>query len=263
MPFVSKLFLWKKRTLYLGEYSQPIRFVQPASSIGFSLGEPFKFQIDADTTLETRSFLLRPGQAVSGPPQDSPIAFCMLDPMGVDYAALAPQMTQQVADIRYDIENEDHYISRFQTLYQEDLNESECYQQLCDILHNKSTPPPSYDKRVERVIELIQSQVADNVSADDLAKAVGISTPHLLQLFRDQVGAPIRRYRLWHRLFCATQEIARTKNLTQGALAAGFSDTAHFNRTFRRMLGLTPTHLLAQPNGLKIYIEEQEPTTLV
>jgi len=77
----------------------------------------------------------------------------------------------------------------------------------------------------------------------ELATAVGLSPSRLAHLFRAQTGLPVRRYLLWLRLGDALQQLAHGVSLTTAAHAAGFADSAHFSRTFRAMLGITPSAL--------------------
>jgi hypothetical protein len=91
------------------------------------------------------------------------------------------------------------------------------------------------DRRVARVVEALR---APTVELPDLA----ISAGHLQELFVRDIGAPIRRVRLWHRLMRALP-LFMTTDATTAAHAAGFSDLAHFSRTCRRMLGYSPTTL--------------------
>ncbi len=57
------------------------------------------------------------------------------------------------------------------------------------------------------------------------------------------MGIPIRRYVLWERLLLAIQQLTGGVTLTEAAHWAGFSDSAHFSRTFTRMFGLSPSLL--------------------
>jgi len=56
-------------------------------------------------------------------------------------------------------------------------------------------------------------------------------------LFVEQTGLPFRTYLLWRRLMRGLEAFASGASLTDAALGAGFSDSAHFSRTFRRMFG--------------------------
>ncbi|MNR25542.1 DNA-binding transcriptional regulator AraC [compost metagenome] len=96
-----------------------------------------------------------------------------------------------------------------------------------------------------------QNNVPIKINA--LASKVFISSSRLIHLFTDQVGIPIRKYMLWRKLLLALQEMITTKNMTQAALKAGFSDAPHFNRTFKRMFGLNPSSLLKNSQIIQAY----------
>jgi len=65
-----------------------------------------------------------------------------------------------------------------------------------------------------------------------------------MHLFTKSVGVPLRPYVLWLRLQCGARALALGKSVADAAHAAGFSDAAHFTRTFRRMIGATPRQIL-------------------
>jgi len=250
----AKLYLGVKRTLFIGEINEPVKSIQPASTITFSLDKPIKLIYGNDKKeIETRSFLLPPDKDIIINSNDSPVAVCMLDPLGSDYAALSTLMRKNDEPVKFDIENESSYISEFKKFYYEELTLEKVDQYFSEIFSGHIEHIHKIDPRVVKVIELIQLHVEENVSTEYFANEIGVSSPRLVQLFREQVGIPIRRYRLWHRLFCATRKFGITKSLSTGAHAAGFSDAAHFNRTFKRMMGMAPSKWLSQPNGIKIY----------
>ena len=106
--------------------------------------------------------------------------------------------------------------------------------------------PPSIDHRVERVLRDLPNRLAEAraVSLDAVAASVGLSPSRFLHLFTTSVGVPLRPYVLWLRLQCGARELARGRSVADAAYAAGFSDAAHFTRTFRRMMGATPRQVL-------------------
>lgn len=76
------------------------------------------------------------------------------------------------------------------------------------------------------------------------ARHARLSPSRLSHLFRAEVGLPFRRYVLWARLRRAAEAAARGASMTECAVIAGFSDGAHFSRTFRRHFGLSPSVVL-------------------
>jgi AraC-like DNA-binding protein len=70
-----------------------------------------------------------------------------------------------------------------------------------------------------------------------------LSPSRFMHAFTESVGVPIRPYILWLRLQRAACDLIDGATVTSAAHRAGFSDAAHLTRTFRRMLGATPSQL--------------------
>ena len=98
---------------------------------------------------------------------------------------------------------------------------------------------------VNRVLKYLRERlgVSDDVSLKTLAGISGLSQSRFMHVFTESVRVPLRRYILWLRLQQASCELMDGVSVTKAAHSAGFSDAAHLTRTFRRMLGTTPTDL--------------------
>jgi len=103
---------------------------------------------------------------------------------------------------------------------------------------------PELDPRVRGVLDALRVAPDRRASIAQVAGAVSLSAGRLAHLFKQEVGVPIRRYLLWLRLGDALSEMSTGRSLTEAAHAAGFADSSHLTRTFRRMLGLPPSALL-------------------
>lgn len=95
------------------------------------------------------------------------------------------------------------------------------------------------DPRVGEVLRLISA--VDEPRLAEVAAAVGLSAERCRHLFRDAMGLPLRRYRLWRRVLEGAQQCMDGATGTTSAYASGFADSAHFSRTFRQTFGLTPS----------------------
>ena len=80
-------------------------------------------------------------------------------------------------------------------------------------------------------------------SLRELAASVQLSEGRLMHAFTESVGIPLRPYLAWLRVQRGVVAIATGASLTRAAHEAGFSDAAHMSRTFRKMLGLTPSDI--------------------
>jgi AraC-like DNA-binding protein len=85
--------------------------------------------------------------------------------------------------------------------------------------------------------------VFDDLSLKTLAGVAGLSPSRFMHAFTESVGVPVRPYILWLRLQRAACDLKDGASVTTAAHRAGFSDAAHMTRTFRRMLGATPSDL--------------------
>jgi AraC-like DNA-binding protein len=135
-------------------------------------------------------------------------------------------------------------LARWRTRLGENLNERRIDRWARMELLRKRTPVKIHPK-VQRVIKYLQERVgmADDFSLKTLAEISGLSQTRFMHVFTESVGVPLRPYILWLRLQCASCDLIRGQTVTQAAHNAGFADAAHLTRTFRRMLGTSPTEL--------------------
>jgi len=258
LSYAAQLYLWKRRTLYIGKFEEPIDVSQAAATLTISLDEPFTFITeDMDIPVHTHSLILPAGCSATLDTKNALVANCNLDALGRDYFNLFTYAQSAHNKIGFNLCEEALLVKCFSHLFCSELNS----QQACEYLESKLNPIDIssineyvVDARIEKIIELIQSRVNDNMSGEALAEAVNLSIPRLAQLFKQQTGIPIRRYRLWHRLYLTAQYVGQGKNLTDAALEAGFTDSSHFNHTFRSMLGMTPSFILSQVKKTRIVI---------
>lgn len=95
-----------------------------------------------------------------------------------------------------------------------------------------------------RAIQFIERTLDGVPRLDDAAATLGLSPTRLTHVFSAEVGIPFRRFVLWTRIKRAVAAFQARNDLTASAIAAGFSDAAHFSRTFRSMFGLSPSLVL-------------------
>ncbi len=269
----ARLYLWARRTLYIGTIPEPVSLNQAAPTLLLSFDGTFLCDVPStEQRFETKCLLIPAGKKINLDIKGSRAANCNLDPMFEDYAELAPRFKQHTDGFYYDIDDYGHFSAVLRDLGNKPLSSTEAYAKL-DALINEplavadsslaaNRPAkvirPVPDARIIHVIELIQSNINCNLTVEALAESVGLSTARLMQLFKANTGIPIRRYRQWHRLYRAGVLLGRGSNLTDAALQAGFTDSSHFSNTFKDIMGMSPTSVFLQPGGIKIIPPEAE-----
>ena len=98
------------------------------------------------------------------------------------------------------------------------------------------------DSRIEKVTLCIRSKPDTRLA--DLLGICGLSESRLIHLFKKETGTTIRRYILWCRMQRALRLMAFGSTLKQSAKQSGFTDAAHFSRTFVSMHGIAPSLIL-------------------
>jgi len=248
------LYLWDKRTFYLSPFAEPLQLSQAAAMLLLSLDGELHIRC-RQHELRCRSALLPAGLDLWVDSGGSRVAICYLDVFGEDRALLAPRMGGHAGQVQFALDGEAGWIARFHQLHCASAAPEQVWQALETLINPDGVVPPGFarDPRVVHAVELIKADVACNRSIEHLAEQVGLSVPRLTQLFRQHIGIPIRRYRQWHRLFVTSVGVARGMNLTEAAMAAGFTDSAHFSHTFRAIIGMSPSAALAQPRGMRLF----------
>jgi AraC-like DNA-binding protein len=90
-------------------------------------------------------------------------------------------------------------------------------------------------------IALMEANVEEPLTADDLARLIGVSRRHLERLFKQHLGTVPSRYYLDIRLQRARKLLRETAHsLLQVALMCGFSSGSHFSTTYSSIYGIAP-----------------------
>ena len=103
---------------------------------------------------------------------------------------------------------------------------------------------------VRQAMACIHTRYTESLSREDIAGHIGISADYLTDCFRQELGITpmiyLRRYRIRQ-----ARELLETSDLSimQIALDVGFSESAHFTRTFQREVGMTPRAYRIEKRG--------------
>ncbi|MEK6797028.1 MAG: AraC family transcriptional regulator [Spirochaetota bacterium] len=91
--------------------------------------------------------------------------------------------------------------------------------------------------------ELIESQIAANISIKDISKALSLSPNYLSQMFRKAGELPCGKYIQERRLIRAYQMIKEnpTMKIREVAESLGYTDELYFSRVFAKRFSLAPS----------------------
>jgi AraC-like DNA-binding protein len=110
------------------------------------------------------------------------------------------------------------------------------------VLHAGVEPVPLGRERgpVARVRDVIEQRYAEPLTLSELAEVAGLSTHHLIRVFRAEIGLTPHAYVVDVRVRRA-QDLLRAGLLpAEVALRVGFADQAHLTRAFKARIGAAP-----------------------
>tara|TARA_R110001592_G_scaffold291131_2_gene560464 strand:- start:72673 stop:73461 length:789 start_codon:yes stop_codon:yes gene_type:complete len=234
-------------SLYLGKLERHFKKSNITPTLLISLEDDLELlNTQGEAIARSKSFLISSGSDISIDTHNAKIAMCFLDDLGRNFDSLAPKMKNKIENKKQSI--------YFDCKFNEEILEHAMYidskrpshAEVSDILNiwlNKNIHKHRhlYDERVVKAVSLIKDYPHLNMSVAEIAGKVSLSVPRLIQIFKQATGTPIRRFRLWQRILVTAEKLSLGMTLTDAAIAAGFSDYAHFSRTYRELSGGNPS----------------------
>jgi AraC family transcriptional regulator len=99
---------------------------------------------------------------------------------------------------------------------------------------------PGY--RLKRVLDYIADSLEGNISLSQLAAIAGMSPHYFSELFKQSTGHAPHNYVLVQRIERAKQKLRDPeRSIIDAGLDAGFQNSSHFARMFRKLVGTTPS----------------------
>lgn len=164
-----------------------------------------------------------------------PMAFLYLDPLGDGRVPIAPEQLEQGRCLLMQQASGIRLAAAFAAFGVD------------------GTPPR--DARIAQVVREIERRPDAFHRLQDAAALACLSPSRFRARFGQEVGLPFRRYRLWRRMAAVIRGVAAGANLTESALQAGFSSSAHLSFAFKQMFGLAARDILAL--GVAIEVSDE------
>jgi AraC-like DNA-binding protein len=230
----SKLYITKGLSFFIGTIEETSKHNHNALQVTLSVNKEFIVEFD-DATIHTKSIIIN---------------------SNCNHKLIGRNGNQ----ILISIENESFYSRAFQSLlekksYKEILidptflqniereirekkNLSKTLEKIISYFDIKFHKVSNIDERIKKVISFIDTVEEKKVTIKNLSNLVSLSESRLQHLFKSQIGMSIKRFLQWKKLVDGIHIIAKGKDFTYAAYEAGFSDSAHMSRTFKRMFGI-------------------------
>jgi AraC family transcriptional regulator len=115
--------------------------------------------------------------------------------------------------------------------------------------------------RLRRITEFVDAKMENELSLDEMAESVGLSTAHFARMFRKSTGETPHQFVLRQRLERAKAMLrAPDARVLDVAVACGFKTQQHFAQVFRDLWGVSPTKYRQDLVGSRADLDSHELT---
>lgn len=111
------------------------------------------------------------------------------------------------------------------------------------------------DPRIILCLKLMRHAITNLPDNAELAQAAGLSQSRLEHLFKEQLNCTVGLMRSALKTRFFMYSFGQHRSITASAHEVGFSDSAHFCRTFKKLLGLKPSAIFKPIGTLTIDLE--------
>jgi len=107
------------------------------------------------------------------------------------------------------------------------------------------------DDRILKCVEYLKRNKESKVSLTEVAQICHLSESRLLHLFKSETGITFRRAQLWNKISESISNLFQS-SITETAYKFGFSDSAHYSRTFKENFGFTPKTFIKNSQFIQV-----------
>lgn len=242
----ASLYYWNGQDMYVGMFPNNTEHRHHVLQIEIGINRSFRLQIDG-ASYDYRSVIIAPDVPHQVDDHNEWQLMLHIDPESLAAKQLLETYLENRRFKEIDFSSLTPLLPEINT-YVHCTHPCKAAKKLFDAivsaLLNSPADPPLIDRRIETAMEVLRRLPVKKISAKAVAEAVCLSESRFIHLFKYQMGIPLRRYLLWLRLRDAVEQVFNGMSFTNAAHHAGFSDSAHLSRTFKRMSGMTLTNYL-------------------
>jgi AraC-like DNA-binding protein len=236
---------WGARAVYVGPGFGLPAHRNAVGILALALSTPMRVAINPQDLSQgfraCRSVLIEPMKHHLIDTGSHPQAFIYLDALSEDLAVLRKKCKHPSECFSFDLNNEAELIDLLRTMSMDADTWRRGEPALASAL---GFVPRHNDPRIATLVRMMLERPNDERLAEDWAREVGLSSSRFQHLFKEQVGLSFRRFRLWARMRIALRLALRGASLTEAALEAGLSSSAHLSAAFKGMFGISPSQLI-------------------
>jgi AraC-like DNA-binding protein len=114
------------------------------------------------------------------------------------------------------------------------------FSQVQRMLNPAPASPRDANHKLVRAAEYIRENCTRSLKLEEICAAADLSPSYLIRAFKDRYGMTPHAYLIDRRIEYSRSQLKLGRATAHVAVEAGFSDQAHLQRTFRKLVAATP-----------------------
>ncbi len=103
--------------------------------------------------------------------------------------------------------------------------------------------PNTQKTLISRALEYIGANYTKQITIEDIASALGVSSTNLAKHFKGEMGISVHRYIVEKRLVYAYEKISNSESPTKVCYMCGYTDYSSFYRAYKKMFKKSPSDI--------------------
>jgi len=101
-----------------------------------------------------------------------------------------------------------------------------------------------YSEMISYTKEIIEKHPETDMRLDELSQKIFVSKYYLIREFKKKIGLSPHNFQIQNRIRMAQQFLECGLNITETAIKTGFYDQSHFDKYFKKIVGITPSEYM-------------------
>ncbi len=254
----SALYIWNGMSAFWGTSFNTSPHRHETLQLVFDIDKEFKVKDKGSEWISYSSAVIRASHVHQFDSNNSIQLFIYLDEKS-DYASQLTEKYLQNGNISH-LQNSD--IKKLNnSFFKSLLVTTDCealfkgFHKIIDHLIDFKAPVKK-DPRIVEAIEFI-SNINKPVPVKEVAQHVCLSESRLRYLFKHEVGQSIQSFMVWMKVINSLGMVIKGEPLSKTAYHAGFWDTSHMTKSYKDILGASPSSLSKFQHDLRIVLCDQ------
>lgn len=231
--------------IFLGKVKENAVHQHYAVQLTISIYEKFEVKGEKEA-YESDCMAIQPQVTHQVDSKDQPVLIVLLNPASAVGHFVGKHLTSESFE-EFDEEWIEYLRMFTRDLLKNEINEktflSACINSMAEFNDRCLLARHQVDKRVLAALQYLDRHRRELIPLREMASEMCLSESRFQHLFKEHTGISYRRMQLWKRLMTSFDLVQNTKTLTELAHNAGFSDSAHYSKTFKESFGFTPSEV--------------------